>query len=117
MTVASPPVAEIRYQLDEHAPAAIAVQLRLRGIDALTAHEAGLRGATDFDHVRTAMESGRVLVIEDDDFLKLVASGHEHAGIAYFPGGVRNISDVVNALVLVHGVYSAEEMIGRIEYL
>jgi hypothetical protein len=117
VTTANPPVAEIRYQLDEHAPTAIAVQLRLQGIDALTAHESGLRGAADIDHVRIAMEHGRVLVTEDDDFLKLAMSGYDHSGIAYFPGGVRNISDVVNALALVHCVYSADEMIGLIEYL
>jgi hypothetical protein len=38
-------------------------------------------------------------------------------GSPIFPGGVRNVSDVVNALTLIHGVYTAEEIIGHVEYL
>lgn len=110
-------MAEIRFQLDEHLGTAIAAQLRQRGIDALTAHEAGLRGLADIDHIRYAFENSRVLVTEDDDFLTLIASGRDHAGVIFFPGGVRNVGDVVNALVLVHGVFSAEEMVGRLEYI
>jgi hypothetical protein len=117
MIIVSMSVAEIRFQLDEHLHNVIAIQLRRRGLDVLTAHEAGLRGATDSDHLRTALTNGRVFGTVDADFPALVASGIDHAGIAYFPGKARNVGEFVNALVLVHGVYSAEEMVGRIEYL
>jgi hypothetical protein len=110
-------VAEIRFQLDEHLHLAIAVQLRRRDIDALTAHEAGLRGASDSDHLRVAFANGRVFVTIDDDYPKLAATGIEHAGMLYFPRRTPDVGEFVNALVLIHGVYTAEEMIGRIEYL
>jgi hypothetical protein len=110
-------VAEVRFQLDEHLHNAIAVQLRRRSIDVLTAHEAGLRGASDIDHISVALANRRVFVTVDDDYPTLAAMGIEHAGIVYFPRRVPSVGDFVEALILVHGVYSAEEMIGCLEYL
>lgn len=52
----------VRYHLDEHVPAAIAVGLRQRGIDVTTSVEAGLLGADDTDHLRYATAQSRVLV-------------------------------------------------------
>jgi len=38
-------------------------------------------------------------------------------GIVYFPGGRRSIGEMVESLRLIHAVYTAEEMVGRLEYL
>ena len=41
-----------------------------------------------------------------------------HNGIAYFPGGRRrSIGEIVEMLVLLHASYTAEEMVGRLEWL
>ena len=41
----------IRFQLDEHIPHAVAEGRRRRGIDVLTANEAGLLGSPDVEHL------------------------------------------------------------------
>ncbi len=54
---------------------AVALGLSIRGIDVLTAQEAGLRGASDLEHLTFATADGRVLVTYDTDFLVIDASG------------------------------------------
>jgi predicted nuclease of predicted toxin-antitoxin system len=117
MNCVSVSVAEIRFQLDEHLSSAIAVQLRNRGIDTLTAHEAGLRGAADIEHVRAALAGGRILVTIDRDYLRIAAGGRSHAGIAFLTPRTRSVGAIVDSLVLVHSVDTSEEMAERIEYL
>jgi hypothetical protein len=109
-------VAEVSYYLDEHVPRAVARALRARRIDALTVAEAGSLGAPDVVHLVRALREGRVLVTQDDDFLRLAAGGERHAGIVYVPPD-RSIGTVVRGLALIHAVLSAEEMHGQIEYL
>ncbi len=52
---------KIRFYLDEHVPRAVATGLRMRGIDVLTAQEAGLLEAPDADHLTLAMHQGRTV--------------------------------------------------------
>lgn len=40
-----------------------------------------------------------------------------HGGIVYFPGDRRSIGEMVESLRLAHAVYTAEEMVGWLEYL
>lgn len=77
----------LRYFFDEHMPVAIAEQLRARGIDVLTALDAGRANQKieDADQLRFATQVGCVLVTEDSDFVSLSASQQPHAGIVYFP--------------------------------
>jgi predicted nuclease of predicted toxin-antitoxin system len=75
-------VAEIKFYMDEHVPAAVTAGLRKRGVDVLTAQEAGMVEATDEDHFVLATNQGRVIFTQDADFLRLHAAGIEHAGIA-----------------------------------
>ena len=65
----------IRFHLDEHISAGIAAGLRRRNIDVTTAADAGLIGATDVAHLEFAASWGRVVVTQDDDFLRLHAQG------------------------------------------
>jgi predicted nuclease of predicted toxin-antitoxin system len=65
----------ICFHLDEHISAGIAAGLRRRNIDVTTAAEAGLTGVTDSTHMEFAASSGRVVVTQDDDFLRLHAQG------------------------------------------
>jgi predicted nuclease of predicted toxin-antitoxin system len=55
---------------------AIAEQLRVRGIDALTTAEAGRahQGLSDEDQLTFATADQRMLVTEDSDFVRLVAT-------------------------------------------
>lgn len=107
----------IRFHLDEHVPAAIAVGLRRRGIDATTTVDAGLEGAEDSAHIAFAWREGRVLVTHDRDFPRHHAAGVEHAGILYCYQHKYSIGDLLRAILLVYACLNAEEMVGVLEYL
>ena len=70
----------VKFYLDKHISA-----LRRNGFDVVTAVEAGLNGEADPVHLEFAASEGRVLISQDDDFLRLHAAGVQHAGIVYFP--------------------------------
>ncbi|RIK39149.1 MAG: hypothetical protein DCC58_15740 [Chloroflexi bacterium] len=106
-----------KFQFDEQFHTAVAEGLRRRGIDVVTATEAGLRSASDNEVIAHALTAGRVLVTHDDDFTAFHHQGVAHAGIAYCAPHRRSIGQLVEALVLIHEVMEAEEMVGRLEYL
>jgi len=76
-------VSEARFLLDEHLHSALATGLRQRGIDAVTAAEAGRLGMPDEDQLVWAQSVSRVIVTHDRDFLVLARQVSRHAGIAY----------------------------------
>ena len=92
-------------------------ELRRRGIDVETTVDAGLLGATDDVQLAYAHAHGRVIVTADLDFRRLHDAQHPHSGIAYFHGGRRSIGEIVEMLVLLHATHTAEEMVGRLEWL
>ena len=59
----------LSYFMDQHVPKAITVQLRLRGIDVLTAYEDGSHELEDPGLLDRATELDRVLFSQDDDLL------------------------------------------------
>ncbi len=106
----------VRFYTDEQMPKAVIASLRRRGIDVLTAHEAGLLAASDETHLAFAWKHLRVLVTLDADFLRLNKAGLQHAGIAYAPQGTA-IGTIVRGLTYVYNAFTPEEMRGRVEYL
>ena len=108
---------EIRYHLDEHMHPAVAEGLRQRGVDVTTTVEAGLTGASDEDQLAFAAAQGRVFVTRDRHFLVLDSEGVAHAGIAFWHSKRRNVGQLVLDLVLLWRAVSAEEMLGRVEYV
>jgi len=110
-------LAEVRFHLDEHMPRAVTREVRRLGLDIESTVEAGLRGTPDYVQLAHAHSQGRVMVTADVDFRRLHNAGQEHSGIAYFPGRPRSIGEIVEMLVLVHASYTAEEMVGRLEWL
>jgi predicted nuclease of predicted toxin-antitoxin system len=107
----------IRFHLDEHISGHIAGGLRRRNIEVTTMAEAGLIGATDMAHLEFAASSGRVVVTQDDDFLRLHVQGATHAGIAYCQQQSMSIGEMLRRLILIHDLLSPEEMLGRVEFL
>ena len=106
----------IALYMDVHVREAVTLELRRRGVDVLMAKEDNANKFEDAMLLDRAMELGRVLFTQDEDFLKLHASGVEHAGIAYTPQGAA-IGDIIRGLMLIQQVLNAEEMRGHIEYL
>ena len=106
----------IRFYTDEHVARAVVRGLRQRGVDVLTVPEAGMLGASDEEHLARAQAEGRVLFTQDEDFLRLHASGVVHAGIVYIPQHT-SVGEIVRGLILVFQVLDAEDIQGRVEYL
>lgn len=107
----------VRYYFDQHMDPAVARGLRLRGIDALTAQDAGRCGYADPDQLAFAAAAGRVVVTHDSDYLALHAAGTLHAGVAWSPAVKYSIGGLVAVLTLLHAVYTADDMLGRLEHL
>ncbi len=94
----------------------MALGLRARGADVVTVQEVGRLGASDAEHLDFALAAGRVVFTHDDDFLRLAAQGAAHAGIVFAPRQLP-IGGVIRGLILIGHVWTAEEMIGRIEFI
>ena len=109
-------MSEIRYYADEHVAKAVVIGLRLRGVDAVKVSETGLLGADDDVHLKFTLTQRRAIFTQDDDFLRLAARGHAHAGIVYAPQQT-SVGHIIRGLTLIHHVLSAEEMMGKIEFL
>ena len=107
----------IRFHLDEHISAHIAAGLRRRNIDVTTAADAGLIGSSDAVHLAFASSSGRVVVTQDDDFLRLHSQGAPHAGIAYCQQQSMTAGEMLRHLILIHDLLVPEEMAGKVEFL
>jgi predicted nuclease of predicted toxin-antitoxin system len=107
----------IRFYADQHYPGPVTAGLRRRGIDVLTAQEANLCGADDPDQLAFATAQGRVLLTFDSDFLALHQSGVSHAGIVWCPATKYGIGPLIQMLVLLHSVLTADDMVNHVEYL
>ncbi len=107
----------IRFHFDEHITAKLAQALRQAGIDVTTTPEVGLRTRSDDEQLEFATQDRRVFVTHDEDFLIMAAAGYQHAGIVFCAQRTRNLRQMIEALVLIHAVYSPEEMENHVEYI
>ena len=105
------------FSSGRHISTALALALRRRGIDVTTTSDANLIGALDREHLSYSTGAGRVVVTQDADFLQLHAEGVPHAGIVYCQVQSRSLSEMVRRLVLIHQVFSDEDLKNRVEYL
>ena len=79
----------LRFYMDVHVPRAITAELRLRGVNVMTAQEDGAGQCKDPILFDRAAAQGRVLVTHDTDFLREAARRHDQsipfAGIIFIP--------------------------------
>jgi predicted nuclease of predicted toxin-antitoxin system len=106
----------VRFHLDEHVDPAVATALVRRGIDVTTTVQAGLLGATDERHLAYALGERRVVLTQDDDFLRLAASGVPHAEVVYCKQGTRTLGEIIEYLELMDACMSQDEMIDHVEF-
>jgi predicted nuclease of predicted toxin-antitoxin system len=107
----------LRFHLDQHVDSALARGLRLRGIDVTTTGEADLQGASDLEHLAYALAEDRVVVTQDQDFLRLHRTGVRHAGIVFTRHGTRSIGEIIAHLELMHQCLEPTDVRGEVEYL
>ena len=107
---------QIKFHLDESVNPAVAEGLLRRGVKVTTSHDLGMLGASDSEHLVKAFTEQRVIFTQDDDFLKLHASGAEHAGIVYARQQT-SVGHIIRGLMLIYQVLTPDEMKGHVEFL
>lgn len=96
--------------------------LRSRGLDVLTAHEAGMLNRDDEQHLAFAAGQKRTLYsFNSRDYFKIhtrwVESGKSHSGIITTRQRRFTVGEQIRRLVRLCEQLSAEEMQNRIEFL
>lgn len=113
--------AMLSLYFDHHIDAAIAIGLRRRGVDVLTAFEDGTARYSDDVLLQRATELGRVLVTQDKGFHFLAqrrrSTRRDFAGILFAIQGRVTVGDAIEYLELFVHVMSADEMLNRLEYI
>ena len=106
----------MRFLLDENFPLGLIRALQSDGLAADHIITLGWRGASD-KRIRERLQDAQIVFFtQDDDFLRLHASGVTHAGIAYAPQGT-SVGDIIRGLMLIHQLLEAKDMKGHVEYL
>lgn len=96
--------------------------LRARGIDAITALDARMTGATDEEQLAFALQEGRALVsFNVADFCRIhaeaISRGDSHAGIVVVPQQRYSVGERVRRLLKLAATRTSEEMRDRLEFL
>jgi len=116
-------VTRAKLYVDEDASQeAVVSVLRRRGIDVLTAYDAGREGRSDEDHLRFAATQRRVAYsLNVSDFTRLhtefLSRGEEHAGIIIIPRQRYSIGEKVRRIEQLVRNTNAEELRNNLYYL
>ena len=100
----------------------LAPALRARGVDVVTAREAGLTGAVDDAILAHAAQDGRaVYTFNAGDFCRLhneyLQNGLDHAGIIVVPRQRYSVGEQLRRLFQLINAKSAEDMRDHLEFL
>jgi hypothetical protein len=107
---------KIKFFTDEHVASAVVQGLRQRGVDVLSIPEAKMLGESDSSILSKATAESFVIFTQDDDFLRLHASGIHHAGIAYATQ-YTPIGEIIRGLMLIYEILEPEDMRNHVEFL
>jgi predicted nuclease of predicted toxin-antitoxin system len=106
--------------MDVHIPGAITEGLRHRGISVLTSQEDGMREASDETLLIRAAELSRLLVTQDEDFLRLAPKwqslGQPFSGIAFARSG-SSIGRLIEDLELLFSCAADDELRNQVIYV
>ena len=107
--------------MDHHVPGALTQQLRLRGVDVLTAHEDGCSTFPDDQLLERARTLGRVLFTHDIRFKAEAENwqrtGRPFAGLAFGPQQGVGIGRYLKDLELIAKVSDPADWANHVEHL
>lgn len=110
--MAANPSIPLKFYTDTHIAKAVAIQLRIRGVDIVRCEEVGLAEANDITHLEYATSQGRAMVSRDADFLRhhveWQARGRRHGGIFFVQDHLQGERAVG---VIVHILYDYYELV------
>lgn len=116
-------MSQIRLLVDEDAQhRGLAPALRARGVDVVTAYEAGLTGAVDDAVLAHAVQDDRaVYTFNTGDYCRLhteyMQQGREHVGIIVVPSQRYSLGEQIRRLFHLINSKSAEEMRNQLLFL
>jgi hypothetical protein len=107
--------------MDVHIPLAVTEGLRRRGIDVLTSQLDGTTQATDEAILTRATELGRLLLSQDEDFLRIAAQkqsrSESFSGIIFAPQIGISIGLLVEEVELLACCATLEELANEVTHL
>ena len=107
--------------MDVHVPYAICMELRMRGVDILTAQQDGTAETDDAALLDRSSVLRRVLFTRDDDLLREAAHRHHSeisfTGVIYAHQQRVSIGRCVADLEFIAQVTNLEGWVSRVEYL
>lgn len=111
----------LRLYMDHHVPRVITNQLRLRGIDVLTAYEDGTSALEDPLLLDRASELERVLFTRNDDLLAEAALRQQHGqsfyGVIYAHQRRATIGECVRDLEILALIGEPADIVGQVVFL
>lgn len=111
----------LRIYTDENVDLRVAEGLRLRGVEARSAHEEGMLGAKDQAHFARAARLQAVIFTHDHHFVELAlqksSRGEAHHGVIFIEMNRLTLGECIRRLALCSDVLSSEDMINHIEFL
>lgn len=111
----------VRYYMDVHVPYAITEQLRLRGVDVLTAQDDDAIELQDVNLLERARMMPRVVFTQDARFRamaeQMIREHKPFAGLIFGPMIGVSIGEYVETLQLIAEATEMSEWENRVEYL
>jgi len=111
----------VKFYMDVHIPYTMTEELRIRGVDVLTAQQDGTRRLPDAALLDRANELGRILVTEDKDFLKEAAIRQRNNlpfnGIIFISTSSASLGECIAELELIANAATPEEMANLVTFL
>jgi hypothetical protein len=107
--------------MDVHAPRAIVVELRIRGVDVITAQEDGSDQRPDEWLLERAGSLDRILFSQDADLLRIACDfqgrGREFAGLVYTHQLRLSLGRIIDDLEIIAKTGEKKDFRNRVEFL
>jgi len=111
----------VPFHLDENLTSRIATSLRSRDIDCTTSKDADLLSHVDDDQLAYAIETGRVLITRDSDFVgihsRVLDQNKHHPGIIYWANRKKHFGTIVKEIDAMALEMTDEEFRDRLIFL